>query len=135
MSPNAGEGGSTMSTAVHRSPNKLWRSTSTFNLRCSEGFGLTASLTSFVRVRVKALLNYAFSYLFIQKFGSELLIVFLSRSTGQKPEERKKSMRCLPSRIGPRPTPCQRYDCAGQLQVSSCGSKKLKGGGAQYYSR
>ncbi len=33
MSPNAGVAGSQpMSTAVHRSPNKLWRSNSIFNL-------------------------------------------------------------------------------------------------------
>jgi hypothetical protein len=33
MSPNAGEGGSQpMRTAVHRSPNKLWRVKSIFNM-------------------------------------------------------------------------------------------------------
>jgi hypothetical protein len=37
MSPNAGEGGElrgsqSMSTAVHRNPNKLWRSNSIINL-------------------------------------------------------------------------------------------------------
>jgi hypothetical protein len=52
MSPNAGGGGGVagsqpMSTAVHRSPNKLWRSNSIFNLFAA----CTGNRTSFLPTR------------------------------------------------------------------------------------
>jgi hypothetical protein len=61
MSPNAGEGGvQQLYTGAQINFGDL-----PAHLICPQGFGLTASQTSFVRVRVKVLLIYAFNYLFI----------------------------------------------------------------------